>query len=99
MLDNGAFSKWKSAKETNWPEFYKWVEPWLGYPTTWAVIPDVIDGGSQMQDALVREWPFGHKGAPVLRSANLSKVTQISRRYSGNVGSRRKRFPSFSEVQ
>ncbi len=65
MLDNGAFSKWKSQKETNWPEFYDWAERWLAYPTTWAVIPDVIDGGSQMQDALLREWPFGHKGAPV----------------------------------
>lgn len=29
------------------------------------MIPDVIDGGSQLQDALVREWPFGHRGAPV----------------------------------
>ena len=65
MLDNGAFSKWKSGKETNWKEYYKWAEQWLGFPTTWAVIPDVIDGGSQLQDALVREWPFGHKGAPV----------------------------------
>lgn len=65
MLDNGAFSKWKSKRETNWPAFYAWVEPWLSYATTWAVIPDVIDGGSQMQDALMREWPFGHKGAPV----------------------------------
>ena len=65
MLDNGAFSKWKSGKETNWPAYYSWAEKWLGYPTTWAVIPDVIDGGSQLQDALLREWPFGHKGAPV----------------------------------
>lgn len=65
MLDNGAFSKWKSQRETDWPAFYAWVEPWLSYPTTWAVIPDVIDGGSQMQDALMREWPFGHRGAPV----------------------------------
>ena len=65
MLDNGAFSKWKSGKATDWIKFYDWVEPWLSFPTTWAVIPDVIDGGSQMQDALVREWPFGHKGAPV----------------------------------
>jgi hypothetical protein len=65
MLDNGAFSKWKSEKPTDWPSFYAWAEPWLSYPTTWAVIPDVIDGGSQMQDALLREWPFGAKGAPV----------------------------------
>ena len=65
MLDNGAFSKWKSGKATDWPKFYAWVERWLGYPSTWAVVPDVIDGGSQLQDALLREWPFGHKGAPV----------------------------------
>lgn len=65
MLDNGAFSKWKRGKETDWPAYYAWAEPWLSYPTTWAIIPDVIDGGSQLQDALVREWPFGQKGAPV----------------------------------
>ena len=65
MLDNGAYSKWKRGRDTDWPSFYDWAEPWLGFPTTWAVIPDVIDGGSQMQDALIREWPFAHKGAPV----------------------------------
>jgi hypothetical protein len=65
MLDNGAFSKWKSGKQTDWPAFYAWVDPWLDYPTTWAVIPDVIDAGSQEQDALIREWPHGERGAPV----------------------------------
>jgi hypothetical protein len=65
MLDNGAFSKWKRGAPTDWPAFYEWADRWLDYPTTWAVIPDEIDGGSQIQDALVREWPFGHKGAPV----------------------------------
>lgn len=65
MLDNGAFSKWKAGKATDWQAFYAWCDRWLDYPTTWAVIPDVIDGGSQLQDALVREWPFGQRGAPV----------------------------------
>lgn len=65
MLDNGAFSMWKVGKATDWPAFYAWCEKWLACPTTWAVIPDVIDGGHQMQDPLVREWPFGHRGAPV----------------------------------
>lgn len=65
MLDNGAFSKWKSGKATNWNGFYAWCEQWLAYPTTWAIIPDVIDGGSQLQDAMIREWPFKHRGAPV----------------------------------
>ncbi len=65
MLDCGAFSKWKSGKATNWDKYYGWAEEWLTYPTTWAIIPDEIDAGSQMQDALVREWPFGKRGAPV----------------------------------
>jgi hypothetical protein len=65
MLDNGAFSKWKSGKVTNWPAYYEWTDRWLDYPTTWAVIPDVIDAGTQEQDALIREWPHGGRGAPV----------------------------------
>lgn len=65
MLDNGAFSKWKSGKETDWTAYYAWCDEWLDYPTTWAVIPDVINAGTQEQDALLREWPHGQKGAPV----------------------------------
>lgn len=65
MLDNGAFSKWKSDKATDWPAYYDWCDEWLGHPTTLAVIPDVIDAGTQEQDALLREWPHGKRGAPV----------------------------------
>lgn len=65
MLDNGAFSAWKRGHQPNWKEFYAWCDKWLSFPTTWAVIPDVVDGGSQLQDALLSEWPFGHRGAPV----------------------------------
>lgn len=65
MIDNGAFSKFTKGKATNWPAYYAWCDKWLDYPTTWAVIPDVIDEGSQAQDALIREWPHGKRGAPV----------------------------------
>jgi hypothetical protein len=65
MLDNGAFSAWKRGHEPDWHSFYAWCDQWLDYPTTWAVIPDVVDGGSQLQDALLREWPHGQRGAPV----------------------------------
>jgi len=37
----------------------------LAKVTTWAVIPDVINAGTQEQDALLREWPHGQRGAPV----------------------------------
>lgn len=66
MLDNGAFSAWKAGKATDWPGYYAWADRWLDCPTTWAVIPDVIDGGTQLQDALLAEWPHGKRqGAPV----------------------------------
>jgi hypothetical protein len=65
MLDNGAFSQWKSGKPTNWPDYYGWAERWLAYPTTWAVIPDCIDAGPEAQDILLKEWPLGQRGAPV----------------------------------
>jgi hypothetical protein len=65
MLDNGAFTMWRQGKATDWPGYYSWCERWLDAPTTWAVIPDVIDGTGEENDALVREWPHGDRGAPV----------------------------------
>lgn len=65
MLDNGAFSLWRSGKATDWAAYYTWCEPWLDYWTTWAVIPDVIGGGTDENDALLEQWPHGERGAPV----------------------------------
>jgi hypothetical protein len=65
MLDNGAFTKFTKNRPTDWPAYYAWCDRWLDYPTTWAIIPDVIEAGSQEQDALIREWPHGQRGAPV----------------------------------
>lgn len=65
MLDNGAFSAWTQKKPTDWPGYYAWVEPWLHCPTTWAVIPDVINAGEAAQDELLKAWPYGQKGVPV----------------------------------
>lgn len=65
MLDNGAFSAWKRGYEPDWSKYYEWCDKWLDFPNDWAVIPDVVDGGSQLQDALLREWPHGDRGAPV----------------------------------
>ena len=65
LLDNGAFSHWRLGKKSNWPGYYQWADRWLDTPTTWAIIPDIIDGDEQSQDDLVKEWPFGDKGWPV----------------------------------
>jgi hypothetical protein len=79
MLDNGAYSVWQfsqagrlpplllSASKGDWSVYYDWCEPWLEYATTWAVIPDVIDGDEEANDRLLVNW-FKRglpKGAPV----------------------------------
>ena len=66
MLDNGAFSAWRRGIVIDWKNYYRRAEPWLrNSPTTWAVIPDVIDGDEAANDLLIRQWPFGEAGAPV----------------------------------
>jgi len=59
LLDNGAYTSWTQRKPTDWPGYYAWSERWLQYPSTWAVIPDVIDGTAEQNDALLRQWPHG----------------------------------------
>lgn len=61
MLDNGAYSFWRKGKATDWPAYQRWVENWLAYPTTWAVIPDVIDGSEDDNDRLLCKW-FNARG-------------------------------------
>lgn len=65
LLDNGAFSAWRSGKKTDWRGYYDWCDEWLACATTWAIIPDVIDGLPAEQDRLLGEWPHGERGAPV----------------------------------
>lgn len=65
MLDNGAFSAWTKGRPVDWESYYDWTAPWLCHHTTWAVIPDVIDGTEQDNDALIAQWPHGERGAPV----------------------------------
>jgi hypothetical protein len=67
MLDNGAYTAWTRGGVVDWSSYYRWAEPWLDHPTTWAVIPDVIndDDDAAANDALLEQWPHGVKGAPV----------------------------------
>ena len=65
MLDNGAFTLWRQGGASQWHRYYAWVDQWLAYHTTWAVIPDVIDGDDSDNDALLAQWPHRHRGAPV----------------------------------
>lgn len=78
MLDNGAYNAWTKGTATNWPAYYAWADEWLDYPETWAVIPDVIDGTEEQQDELIREWPYGDKGAPVWHmNENIDRLIRL----------------------
>jgi hypothetical protein len=57
MLDNGAFSFWRSGLQTSWHGYYAWAERWLDHRTTWAIIPDVIDGTAEDNDLLIAQYP------------------------------------------
>jgi hypothetical protein len=70
MLDNGAFTFWRKGQPegqpVDWQGYYEWCRKWLAHPACdWAVIPDVIGGTEDENDALIGEWPFGHRGVPV----------------------------------
>lgn len=67
-IDNGAFSAWAAGKPIrDWSAFYDWASMCHKIPSCdFAVIPDVIDGTPEDNDALLREWPLPRWfGAPV----------------------------------
>jgi hypothetical protein len=70
-VDNSGYSAWKSGNPvTDWKFYYEWVGELHRYPQfDFAVIPDVIDGTEEENDALLTEWPWRltapHVGAPV----------------------------------
>lgn len=58
MWDCGEFVFYRRrAPVTDWSKFYAWVEPRLGHPH-WAVVPDKIDGGIEINLELIKQWPF-----------------------------------------
>lgn len=72
-LDNGAFTAWKSGTPiTDWSEYFRWAAEWLQHPgCDFAIIPDVIDGSEDDNNALLAKWHqkvgkrLQFRGAPV----------------------------------
>lgn len=57
VLDNGAFTVWKSGGTLDIPGYMKWVNEWRFHPGfDWALIPDVIDGTAEENANLIQEW-------------------------------------------
>lgn len=59
VLDNGAFSTWKSGKPYDFRGYEEWAARWTKHPAVdWCVIPDVIDGSEEDNDQLLMYWPL-----------------------------------------
>lgn len=58
VLDNGAFSVWRSGHgEVNAELYAEWVRRWERHPGfDWCLVPDVIDGDEDANDAKLAEW-------------------------------------------
>jgi len=72
VLDNGAFSNWKSGKAFDFGKYAAFVDHWARHPACdWYVIPDVIDGTEQENKDMRTRWANAvdssiyRKGVPV----------------------------------
>jgi hypothetical protein len=88
IIDNGAFSHWKSGKgEINLSEYFDWQLPLSKHPAHYfTIIPDVIDGTEEQNDKLLLEWekrkckkssPVFHLGESVNRFKTLSDNYEV----------------------
>lgn len=81
-VDNGAFSAWKSGNPVmDWQPYYDWCADLAKVPNfDWAVIPDVIDGDEDANDALVEQWPLPRWiGVPVWHlHESLKRLCRLS---------------------
>jgi hypothetical protein len=79
--DNGAYPKWRAGEAVkDWNPFYRWLNQWRLHPSfDWFLIPDVIDGDEEQNDALISECPYKYAGVPVWHlHENLERLERLS---------------------
>ena len=66
IFDNGAFTIWKQGGQLDVDGYTTWCKKWHKHPRfEWALIPDVIDGTDEDNDAMLRDWDSNIAGVPV----------------------------------
>ena len=79
-VDNGAYTYWRKGREPDWAGFYDWLR-WLP-DRDWFVIPDVIDGSEEENDALLAECAIWD-GVPVWHMhESFERLEHLLSRYS-----------------
>lgn len=112
ILDNGAFSVWMKSNrkgeivdwDKHWNKYYKWVES-LYARIGWFIVPDVIGGTDEENDALLAKLPehLLSKAVPVWHSeGSLERLERLCERFErvaiGCVGRHRSiRSPAWRE--
>ena len=83
IIDNGAFSSWKSGKKVVWDKFYSWLENYINSPRLdFFFIPDKITGSEEENDILIEECPF-KKGVPIWHTnESLERLERLSNEYN-----------------
>lgn len=70
------------AEHRDWSAYFEWLESRLFHPGRWAVIPDMPGAPSQLNDALLTDWPFGQKGAPLWHmDGPIERLLRLCDRY------------------
>lgn len=73
VIDNGAFTVWKQGGKLDVDGYVRWLRtststgcpPYLHPGFDWALIPDVIGGTAEENDAMLADWPKDIAGVPV----------------------------------
>ena len=91
VLDNGAFSTWRNGGNDNyqqwcrrhWEGYYDFVGEWFSC-IEWFIIPDVIEGTEQENDALIEHVPewLMQKAVPVWHSdESIDRFVRMCERF------------------
>lgn len=91
VLDNGAFSTWRSGGNDNdlewwinhWDGYYDFVGEWFSR-IEWFIIPDVIEGDEEENDALIEQVPtwLMSKAVPVWHSdESIERFVRLCERF------------------
>lgn len=83
VLDNGAFTAWRSGAPYDFAGFADWVAQWRRHPCVdWFIIPDVIDGTEDENDALLDEWHGDPMAVPVYHMhESLERLVMLATDY------------------
>jgi hypothetical protein len=83
VLDNGAFTIWRSGGKLDVNGYIEWCKEWYRHPGfDWALIPDVIDGNEHDNDELLSLWPSEIEGVPVWHlHESFERLKRLANKY------------------